>query len=38
MPARNLNDILNAAAERLRDLPSARRDAELLLMRAAGRD
>jgi release factor glutamine methyltransferase len=38
MPAGNLKDILNTAAERLHDLPSARRDAELLLMRAAGRD
>jgi release factor glutamine methyltransferase len=38
MSAGNMKDILDAAAERLRDSPTARRDAELLLMRAVGRD
>ena len=38
MPAEKLREILDASAARLADLPTARRDAELLLMRALGRD
>lgn len=38
MSSGNLREILNGAAERLRDLPTGGRDAELLLMRAVGQD
>jgi len=38
MAAENLRSILDEAAARLDGSPTARRDAELLLMRAAGRD
>jgi release factor glutamine methyltransferase len=38
MSAGNLREILNTAAKQLRDLSTARRDTELLLMRVVGQD
>jgi release factor glutamine methyltransferase len=38
MPGRKLKDAVDAAAEQLHELPTGRRDAELLLLRALGQD
>ena len=38
MPGQELRDFVNAAIAQLGESPTARRDAELLMMRAVGRD